>query len=299
MPCLLALLLAIAASGGALGQSRNSRNHPNPEILVPEKSWELLGKGYHLTADSAVDFAGNVYFTDARRNRILKVDLDGRISTWKESSNGAHGIAFGPDGRFYAGQHDLKRIVAFGSDGAESVVVQGVSTHHLTVTARNEIYFTEPPAHRVWIADFAGNKRSVFEGIHWPRSVRASADRTRLFVNDPPTPWVWTFAIQPDGSVKDGRKFCRLEADKGSTETDSGGMALDAQDFLYVATKNGVQVCDPRGQVVSILEVPPGENGVSNVLFAGPDLAWLYVNDWENIYRRPAKRRGVVLPKLP
>ena len=102
MPCLLALLLAIAASGGALGQSRNSRNHPNPEILVPEKSWELLGKGYHLTADSAVDFAGNVYFTDARRNRILKVDLDGRISTWKESSNGAHGIAFGPDGRLYA-----------------------------------------------------------------------------------------------------------------------------------------------------------------------------------------------------
>jgi hypothetical protein len=68
---------------------------------------------YQLTADSAVDNYGNVYFTDARIKRILKIDLDGKISTSKEASNGAHGIAFGPDDRLYVGQHDRKRIVAF------------------------------------------------------------------------------------------------------------------------------------------------------------------------------------------
>src|SRR5213594_841715 len=76
------------------------------QILVPGKSWDLLGEGYQLTADSAVDSRGNVYFTDARKNRILKIDPEGKISTWKEGSNGAHGIAAGPDGRLYAGQHD-------------------------------------------------------------------------------------------------------------------------------------------------------------------------------------------------
>jgi len=46
------------------------------EILEAGKPWALLGQGYQLTADSAVDKDGNVYFTDARKNRILKIDLD-------------------------------------------------------------------------------------------------------------------------------------------------------------------------------------------------------------------------------
>jgi gluconolactonase len=86
------------------------------EILVPGKQWDLLGQGYQLTADSAVDRDGNVYFTDARQNRILKIDLQGKISIWKERSNGTHGVSFGADGRLYGGQHDRKRIVVFSSD---------------------------------------------------------------------------------------------------------------------------------------------------------------------------------------
>ena len=67
-----------------------------------ERNWDLIGKGYQLTADSAVDGSGNVFFTDARTNRILKVDGDGHISVWLENSGGAHGVAMGPDGRLYA-----------------------------------------------------------------------------------------------------------------------------------------------------------------------------------------------------
>jgi len=51
------------------------------DILVPGSHWDLLGQGYQLTADSAVDKEGSVYFTDSRNNRILKIDLDGKIST--------------------------------------------------------------------------------------------------------------------------------------------------------------------------------------------------------------------------
>ena len=61
-------------------------------LLVPGKNWELLGEGYQLTADSAVDHAGNIFFTDARNNRIYKVDSGGHIALWKEESGGAHGI---------------------------------------------------------------------------------------------------------------------------------------------------------------------------------------------------------------
>jgi sugar lactone lactonase YvrE len=262
------------------------------KILAPVKPWDLLGQGYQLTGDSAVDKDGIVYFTDARRNQILKIDLEGKISIWKEGSNVAHGIAFGPDGRLYAGQHDRKRIVAFSSDGTESVIAEGVQSHHLTVTSRNEIYFSEPPAHKVWMVDAVGHKRVVHEGINWPRAVRVSADQSRLVVDDPPTRWVWLFQIEADGSLVNGRPFYRLETGAESSETDAGGMAFDSEGFLYVATKPGVQIFDPLGRVIAIVSAP-GSEGVSSVFFGGPGLHWLYVTDGDKVYRLPVKRSGV------
>jgi gluconolactonase len=257
------------------------------EILAPGKGWDLLGQGYQLTADSAVDHEGNVYFTDSRKNRILKIDIEGKIGVWKEGSNGAHGIAFGPDGRLYAGQHDRKRIVAFSSDRTESVIAEGIQSHHLTVTSRNDIYFTEAPTHKVWLVDAAGRKRVVHEGLNWPRGVRASNDESRLLVGDPPANRIWSFEIQKDGSLINGRPAYQFQ----TSETDSGGMALDSEGFLYVATKFGVQVFDPGGRVTAIIDAP-GSEGLSNVLFAGPGLQWLYVMDGERVYRRSVRRRG-------
>src|SRR4051794_21119040 len=170
-------------------------------------------------------------FSDAHNNRIMKIDLDGRITTWTEESHGTHGVAFGPDGRLYAGQHDRKRIVAFSSDGTESVITEGVQTHHLTVTSRNHVYFSVPPTHQVWLVDAAGRKRVVHDGINWPRCVRASPDESVLVVNDPPTRWVWSFQIQADGSLINGRRYYRLETRGEKSETDPGGMAFFSEGF--------------------------------------------------------------------
>jgi len=263
-------------------------------ILVPGEPWVLLGEGYQLTADSAVDNSGVVYFTDAHRDRIMKIDTVGNITTWKENSGGAHGIAFGPDGRLYVGQHDRQRVVALSLDGREAVVAEGVQSHHLTVTARNDIYLSQPPAHVVWLVKPDGSKRVVHKGMEWPRGVRSSNTQPLLAIADSRTPWVWSFQLAGDGSLLNGTRFCRLEADQ-SSEIDSGGIAFDSDGFLYIATSQGVQVCDPQGRVSAILR-PPGAGGLTNVFFGGPGLQWLYVTGTDRIYRRPARRRGVPFP---
>jgi len=263
-------------------------------ILEPGKDWELLGGGFQLTADSTVDNGGSVYFTDARSNRIYRIDPSGGIAVWKEGSGGAHGIMFGPDGRLYAGQHARKRIVAFTPDGQESVVAEGVQTHHLAVTARNEVYFTEAPEHRVWVVDAAGKKRVVETSIGWPRGVRLSTDQSLLAVNDPHTRWVWSFQIQPDGSLAHGQPFYRLETPDGSSESEADGMTFDTEGHLYVATTLGVQVCDQPGRVVAIIN-PPRKASPSDVFFGGPDLRWLYMTDGDRVYRRQVKRQGATV----
>ena len=260
------------------------------QILVPGQSWTLLGQGYQLTADSAVNKDGTVYFSDAHNNRIMKIDLEGRITTWTEESHGTHGVAFGPDGRLYAGQHDRKRIVAFSRDGAESVVAEGMQTHHFTVTSGNRIYFSDAPGHKVWTVE-AGHARVVSDAVDWPRGVRVSPDRSTLVVNAPRTEWVWQFRIQPDGSLTAGHPFCQLKTPPGSSASDAGGMAFDSEGLLYIATNTGIQVCDSEGRVTGAIATP-GAEGSSNLWFAGPGLQWLYVTDGDKLYRCPVKRHG-------
>ena len=48
------------------------------------------------------------------------------------------------------------------------------------------------------------------------------------------------------------------------------------------------QVCDARGRVSAIIEVPDSD-GMSNVFFGGPGL----LTDWDKVYRRQAARRGI------
>ena len=131
----------------------------------------------------------------------------------------------------------------------------------------------------------------VHDGIEWPRGVHVSTDQSLLAVNDPRTKWVWSFQVQHDGSLANGQPFYRLETPDDATGSEAGGMTFDTEGFLYVATPLGVQVCDQPGRVVAILN-PPGSAGVSNVLFAGPNMQWLYVTDGDKMYRRPVKRRG-------
>lgn len=262
-------------------------------FLEPGKEWELLGQGYHLSADSAVDRDGNVYFTDNDHDRICKVNGQGKITDWKKDTGGAHGIAFGPDGRLYAGQHDRKRIVAFAPDGKESVIAEGVQSHHLTVTAGGNVYFSEAPKNTVWLVDAKGNRRVAQDKVHWPKGVRPSADQSLLVVGDPQTKWIWSFRMLADGSLINGQPFYRLETPDESSESDSGGMTFDTEGFLYVATAIGVQICDQPGRVMAIVNPPPGiSDGVNDVFFAGPNLQWLYVSASDKMYRRLVKHRG-------
>ena len=273
------------------------------EILEPEKEWELLGEGYKFSEGPAVDKQGNVFFTDIPNNRIHKIDGNGKTTVWKENSGGANGMMFGPDGRLYVCQNGRRRIVAYSPDGAESVLAEDVDSNDLAVTAHNEVYFTDPPNHRVWFIDSKGSKRVVFTGIEFPNGVRLSPDQSLLAVADTRGRWVWSFQVQPDGSLINGEQFYRLETPDDSSQSGADGMTYDTEGFLYVATKLGIQVCDQPGRVNAIINKPQ-DGSLSNVVFGGPDMQWLYVTSRDKVYRRHLLRKGsvawnLVKPPMP
>ena len=271
--------------------TKGGERHFVTMILDPASDWELVGEGYKFTEGPAVDRDGNVFFTDIPNNRIHRIGPDGKVTIFKEDSGDANGLMFGPDGRLYACQNGRKRIVAFSPDGTESVIAEDVNSNDIAVNRRGEIYFSDPPGKRVWFIDAKHNKRVVHEGLEFPNGVRLSPDQSLLMVADSRSKWVWSFQVQPDGSLANGQPFYRLETSDESSSSGADGMTLDTEGYLYVATRIGLQICDQPGRVTAIIGKPQNAS-LSNVVFGGPDLQTWYVTNGDKVYRRHVRRKG-------
>lgn len=272
---------------------KSGERHTVAEILQPGAGWEMVSQGHRFTEGPALDKDGNVFFTDIPNNRIHKISAaDGSVSVFKENSGAANGLMFGPDGRLYACQNGRKRIVAYSRDGTESVLAEGVDSNDLAVTERGEVYFTDPPGKRVWFIDSKGAKRVVQDkGFEFPNGVRLSLDGSLLLVADSRGKWVWSFQVQPDGSLVNGQPFYRLETPDDSSVSGADGMAVDSEGHLYVTSRIGLQICDQAGRVVAILNKPQA-GSLSNVVFGGPNLQTLYVTAGDKVFRRNVRRKG-------
>jgi sugar lactone lactonase YvrE len=122
-------------------------------------------------------------------------------------------------------------------------------------------------------------------------------DESLLLVADTANRWVWSFQIQPDGSLANGEAFHHLEIPdgvaKGPLRSGADGMTVDSEGHLYVATKLGIQVCDQAGRVVGIIRKPDPAGDASSVVFGGPNLDTLYVTEQERVWKRHLRRHGV------
>ena len=263
------------------------------EMLDPDSEWELVSEGHRFTEGPAVDKRGNVFFTDIPNNRIHKIDTLGKVTVFQENTGSANGLMFGPDGKLYACANGRGKIVAYAPDGSEETVVDDVQSNDLVVTAKGEIYFTDPRNKKVWFVDNDRNKRVVHEGIERPNGIMLSPDQSLLTVADSWGKWVWSFQIRRDGSLANGQPFYRLETPDQSSRSGADGMTMASDGHLYVTSRVGLQICDQPGRVVGIIGKPqPGP--LSNAVFAGPDLQTLYVTAGDKVFRRRMRVKGVL-----
>ena len=283
------------------GKGGNVERHFITEFLDPAHDWEVAADGYDFTEGPAVDREGNVFFCDSGKSKIYKIGIDGKVSLFKDNTGGATGLMFGGDGRLYAAENARKRVVSYAPDGKLMVLATGVTPNDLAVTSKGDVYFTDTPAQRVYHIDKSGESAVVFDGtrdgnILMPNGVRVNPDESLLAVADTLGRTVWSFHIQPDGTLAHGEPFYHLELPddvaQGPVRSGADGMTFDNQGHLYIATKLGIQICDQPGRVVGIIR-RPGAADPSNAVFGGKDLQTLFVTSGGKVYKRTLRRQGV------
>ena len=234
-----------------------SKNAVLTEILVPGESWQPVSntKGLGLA-----------------------------LTTYAPTL--AHTAALGPEGKTY--RVVGSNLMVTDSSGRTRKLTSFKSPARVVVGSNGSAYATD--ADKVWLVKPDGKKALVDAGLGFPRALTLSSDQTLLYVADSATHWIYSYQIQPDGSVKHKQKYYWLHTPDDSTDSGANSMCVDAYGRLYVATRLGIQVCDQAGRVNCILPVPGGY--VTAIAFGGSESNTLYARTGNNLFSRRLKSRG-------
>jgi gluconolactonase len=266
------------------------------ELLIPGEEWQLVGEGYRLSEGAATNAKGEVFFTDIPNSKAYKISLDGKVALVSESTNRANGQAFGPDGRRYLVATGTQQVLVFDRDGKSSVIADGIAGNDIVVAHNGNAYVTNPPGgasnepSKVWLLKPDGTKQVVDTGLRFANGVTLSPDQSLLYVADYRSHWVYSYVIQPDGTLANKQRYFWLHEPDAIDQSSADGMKVDRDGRLYVATALGVQICDQPGRVNAIIPTPNGR--ITNLTFGGDKFDTLYATCAEKIYKRKLKTTG-------
>lgn len=268
------------------GDTSNRRTR----FLIEGEDWELVSDGHKFTEGPAVNTKGEVFFTDLRESKIWKVDLSGNVSQFASDTGKANGLMFGPDGRLYACANEKKEIVAYDMDGSESTIVEGHPSNDI-VLLKDGGYFTSPGERKVYHFTYDGQVNVVDEGMEQPNGIMVSPDHTLLTVIDTTSHYGYSFQIQSDGSLKHKQRYHHLHKHDYQSKSGGDGLTVDVEGRAYITTHAGLQVTDQLGRVHQILE-KPHDAWLSNAVFGGPEMNYLYITITDKVFRRKTSTRG-------
>lgn len=221
-----------------------------------------------FTEGPTTDAAGNVFFTDQTNNRILKLAVDGKLSTYRQPANYANGLVFDPQWRLLACESGdplagtSPRVTRTDLQTGRSEVLadnyQGkrfLAPNDITFDGQGRIYFTDkPPVPSLSPSPAGAATAAMSEGgvyridpngqvirilgppdIEMPNGLMVSPDdRTFYLIESNPVAkgarMIRAYDLSADGSVTKMRVFHNFYPGRSGD-----GMSVDVKGNLYVA----------------------------------------------------------------
>ncbi len=269
-------------------------------LLIPNESWQIVADKLGFADAPCTDAEGNFYFSDMKAPAVYKLSVaDGKRS--EIAKEAISGMEFGPGGLLYGCQGASSRVVSLDpSSGAIQVMATEVAPNDLAVTKDGFIFITETKHQRITRINIkTGEVKPVATGVNRPNGITLSNDGGTLAVSDSAGEFVWTFRVNPDGSLdaQMPSMTMRLPIDpKGEFKfnepppyqpaSKGDGMSVDKTGRYYVTSALGVQIFDPTGRQCGVLPKLNETAPLTSCVLAGPNHEYLYITHGDTIYRR-------------
>ena len=297
---LMVLLVVLFAGCGEKAETVKK-----PSVVAPGAKVQKLAGDFAFTEGPVADAEGNIYFTDIPNNRIHKWSLDGRLSTFRENSGGANGLAFDRDSNLLTCEGGNRRLVSISPQGEVTVLADKYdnkklnSLNDLWIDPKGGIYFTDPRygnrddmeqdgEHVYYLSPDRKQLIRVIDDLIRPNGIIGTPDGKLLYVADHGGDTNYVYTIKNDGTLS-GRKFFSGEG--------SDGMALDTEGNVYITSPRNepsfvVSVYDSDGNRLEEIEVPERP---ANVCFAGKDKKTLIITAQTSIYSIQMRVKGLLV----
>jgi gluconolactonase len=293
------ILLSVVPAGAVLDE-------PLPGI-GPKGAIGKAHTGFKFTEGPAADAHGNVYFSDVRDNKILKVDTDGKLSTFLENTQGANGLMFDGKGRLIACQGGTGRVIAIDPTTKAIDVLAGEyngkrfnAPNDLVVDAQGGVYFTDPSFGREEVQDkmavyYVSAEKKVtrlIDNVPRPNGVILSTDERTLYVLPSGTPNVMAYPVEAPGRLGAGRVLCKLEQAANTPMPRGGdGLSIDTKGNLYLTAPgiSAIQVVSPAGKTLGLIRFPEAP---ANCTFGGKGMKTLFVTARTSLYTAEMEATG-------
>ena len=287
------------------------------QAAAQEKSIEGIGPaGKIKRIDAKFEFTegpvwigDSLYFTDIPKQRIHRLDSNGKVHVFVENSKFANGLFAHASGEIYACQMD-GMLVAYSADfKQERVLVDKYGEHRfnapndLVIDRQGGVYFTDPAFRApmpvpqgktcVYYLSPSGEVARLIEDLPNPNGVILSPDEKTLYVIPSGQAEMMAYTVQSPGKMGDGRVFCKLAQSLEERNRGGDGLTVDRQGNLYITSKLGLQVFSADGKPLGIIETPEQP---ANVTFGGKDLKTLYVTARTSVYKIPMDIGGHRFP---
>ena len=265
------------------------RLDPAFDTLVPKDAQiEKLAGGFKFIEGPLWRPSNALWFSDVVGNVVHQWTPDGTVTDIlrpggydgntlpADGYNGSNGIIAGKDGSVLVAQHGNRRIILIDKDRKITTLIDKFegkklnSPNDMVYHSDGSLYFTDPP-YGLAKGDDDPTKELKFNGVYRlskgklkliikdmsrPNGIALSPDEKTLYVaNSDPKRKLWMrYDLAADGSVKNGRVFADVTAEKEDGLPD--GMKVDAKGNVYATGPGGVWVFSADGKHLGTIKAP-------------------------------------------
>jgi gluconolactonase len=244
----------------------------NLSAIVQSRTPKKLATGFEFTEGPIWHPDGYLLFVDIRRSLIFRLVPGGKAELLRDNTGGANGMTFDLRGRLVICEGENRRMARMGPDGAVSPIAERWEGKRLNrpndVVCKSDgsIYFTNPGGRldaSVREIPFSGVHRILPDGrvtavvtdMEYPNGLAFSPDEKTLYVaNTRAAMHIRAYAVQPDGSVANGRIFADMSSNEPEGVPD--GMKLDVKGRVYCTGPGGCWVFEPSGRRIGVIRLP-------------------------------------------
>jgi sugar lactone lactonase YvrE len=132
----------------------------------------------------------------------------------------------------------------------------------------------------------------VDSGLKLATGLAYRPDQWLLSVADGHSKWVYSYQINPDGSLSNKERFFWLNVADGDDDTGAESVCYSREGQMFVATRLGIQICADDGPTQVILPLPD-RGRVMGVCLGGAGMNTLFAFDGDKIWKRLIKPHAV------